>query len=230
MGIALQSLVQAGGAAHLGGGTVIALEMDDLQGRITEVLLKPGYRAVPLALEIRADPAGEQIVPHIAGGKGAVDHTVDDDDWDACGLCLAQDGFPAILGGGSEDDVIHALMDEVADGGDLPLLLLLGVVEDEAEAILGGQGLLHAAGVGVAPVALRTDLRETDDDQIVILFISGVAGGGGAAPKQAEHRQQEGDQTEFHRLSTSFSPRLRVMGSSTDTVEPLPTLLSKERP
>ena len=112
-------------------------------------------------------------------------------------------------------------MNKVADGGDLTLLLLLGIVKDQPVAVLLGQSLLHAGSVGVAPVAFRAHLRKTHHDGILI----GVGGGSrdrGAAGEGEDKEQQKTKDGSLHLEYSSFSG-MRVWGSRTDTVEPLPT-------
>ena len=90
--------------------------------------------------------------------------------------------------------------------------------------------MLHAAGVGVAPVAFRADLGEAHDDGGLVVCICRLACGRGASAKEQAQDQQQRQCAVFHRDSPSFSAKLRFMGSRMDTVEPLPAVLSKDRP
>ena len=69
-----------------------------------------------------------------------------------------QHAFPARLRDRREDNVIHVLLDEGADGLELVLLLLPGVVKQQLKAVFLAQALAHGFGVGHAPVRFRADL------------------------------------------------------------------------
>ena len=77
------------------------------------------------------------------GGIEAVvlrlDHPVHQNHRDARRPGLLKHRLPAGDVQGHEEDVVHLLLDELADGGDLVLLLLPGVLKEEAVAGLLGE-------------------------------------------------------------------------------------------
>ena len=99
-------------STSLRGGAEIALKMDDF-GVLRNVLLHPFNGDIPFISEVAADPAGEEI------RIGDFNLTVDDDHRDAGGLRFGENRIPALFRVGRKEDIIDALIDEVADGGDL---------------------------------------------------------------------------------------------------------------
>ena len=66
-------------------------------------------------------------------------HPVHQDDRNARVPGLLEHRVPARLLDGHQDNIVHLLLDEPADGGDLVLLLLPGVLKEEAVAGLLGE-------------------------------------------------------------------------------------------
>ena len=160
--------VQPGRAAQLGGGADVSLQMHDVDGLTAVALIQPLNRRVALLAEVRTDPAGKQA------WIGHLQHAVDHDHGNARRTRFGQHRVPALHGGRSQHNVVHALVDEIADGCDLPLLFLLGVIQNQAVAVFFRQGGAHALGVGVAPVALGAHLGEAHDDGISVGGFSGA--------------------------------------------------------
>ena len=105
-----------------------------------------------LCIEVRANPCGVEAVIRY------INHTVNDDNRDSSILSFLQYSVPTSLSNWSQNDVVYILLDEVTDGCDLILLLLLCVIEDELVAICLGECLLHRLGVSCTPVRLSTYL------------------------------------------------------------------------
>src|SRR5690606_33213354 len=85
-----------------------------------------------------------------------------------------------------------ALVDEAADGRDLGLLLVVGGVEDELEAVLLRERRLERLGVGGAPTRLGAGLREADGDEVVAAPAPASASAVTALCSAAGHRESNG--------------------------------------
>ena len=120
-------------------------------------------------------------------------------------------------------------MDEVADRGDLTLLLLLRVVEDQPVAVFFRKRRAHALGIGVAPVAFSAYLRKAHNDEI-ILFIRRRRLHLPAARKGCEDTNKNERKPSFFHDCSSFRKWFMQRGSRMDTAEPFPGSLSKDRP
>ena len=153
-------------AADLRGGAHRPLNVNDMQdGRVDPPLLRepaqPLAGEFSLEREVGADPRGVEVFIRLH-------HPVDDDHRDPRFLRFLQNGLPPGLRDRRDHDVIHLLLDEIADGGDLLFLLLLRVAEHQAVSVVDGERLLHRRGIGLPPVGLRADLGESDRDEIVL--------------------------------------------------------------
>ena len=122
------------------------------------------------------DPLGglpsleDEIRRDLADVKGVVvrdDAAIQKNHGDAGLLRLVQDGLPAGLDDGSQEDSVHALSDEGTDGLDLVFLLLLSVAELEVDPQLFGCGE-HGVGLRRAPATLRPDLGEAHDQGLIV--------------------------------------------------------------
>ena len=104
---------------------------------------------------------------------------------------LGQHSVPAGLHHRGQQDGVHALGDEGADGADLVFLTLLGVGHAQVDAPLLGLFTGHA-GLGGAPAGLRSDLGEADHYPIAVLPLAasgddGAGEGGDAQFEQGLH-------------------------------------------
>ena len=138
-------------AADLRRGAVCAAYMQDPK-RFTglsaahELLFQPLNEHVALRAKVRADPAGIQVF--ILRGN----LPVHEDDGDLRFLCLLKDILPSRFHDRGEDDVVDFFLDEIADGKELVLLLLLGVVKQQFKSVLLGKRRGHGLGIRRTPV------------------------------------------------------------------------------
>ena len=151
-----EDLVDAGGTVGRSGGAGGAFQDHDVDvfGGV-EVVDGPAGHAAAFLDEVTAERAD------VIDGLHAVRHTVDQQQRDLRLVDFLEDLVPAGGHDAGEEDVVHALGDEVAQGLDLVLLLLLRVVIHHLPAFLLGHGL-EAVGVGGTPVGLLADLGEAD--------------------------------------------------------------------
>ena len=183
-------LVEALGAADGGGGAHGAFDHQDVGLGAVEGLSQPLAGQHALGLAVGADEAGVQ-------GRIGAHGAVSDDDGDARILGLLQHHVPAGFLHGADHDVVHFLLDEVADSFHLSGVVVVGVHEEQLVAVLGGEGVLVVEGVGSAPVALMADLGETDGDDV-------LGGGNGEHAKRQD--QGKGNRKElFHDRPSIYS-------------------------
>ena len=149
-----------------------------------EFLFQPLNEHVALRAEVRADPAGIQVL--ILRGN----LPVHEDDGDLRLLCLLEDVFPARFHDRGEDDVVDLFLDEIADGQKLVLLLLLGVVKQQFKSVLLGKRRGHGLGIRRTPVRFGAQLGEADPDQPV-LFRAGDTSAGTQQKKQQDEESRE---------------------------------------
>ena len=211
-------LLQRRRPAQLGGGALRPLNVYDADGVLPwKCLLNPGGGPRPLRQKVRAHMGGiEILVLHIR-------HAVHQDDGDFRLPGLLEHGVPAALADGHEDNIIHLLLNEFADSGNLVLLLLPGILKEKAVSVLLGEDRLHGLRVGYPPVGLRTHLAHANHRQVLVGRIHagnrpGPAGGGKSKD------QQRHPEKPFH--VSSFSRR----GTRTVTVVPTPSRLERVRP
>ena len=165
-GVILDDLLETFLAVDGGGGTRGADELGHI-GVLTDVFHDPAACAAAFFHEVGADQGD------IEAGFGHVDGAVEEDDRDAGFLGFLQDVFKTGCDDGGEGDHVHALADEVADGLDLVFLLLLGVGERQLDVGALGGFALDGVGAGLAPVALGSDLGESDLDLGVVALGAG---------------------------------------------------------
>jgi len=159
--IVIRILLEAIGTADLSGGTGGAFDDQDVQ--LLDALelgigLQPGAGRKTFVGEFGADP-GDVLV-------GVIDRTVNHDHGDSGVLSFAQNGVPAGGDDRVDDDVIDALLDEVADRLKLSCGIVVAVHELEVEAVVLAEGGLDGVGGSGAPVGFMTDLGKTDGDQL----------------------------------------------------------------
>src|SRR5690606_16011038 len=152
-------------AVDLGTRAERALELEDLG--VGVVLLDPLAGHLALEAEVRPDPGDVGVLDR------GVDRAVDEHDGDLRVLDLLEDLVPTGLDDRGERDDVDVLVDEVAQGLDLVLLLLLGVHEDQVDAVLLGEARLDGLRVGRAPAGLGAELREADLDEVATATATG---------------------------------------------------------
>ena len=198
--LTVRDLLEALGTADGGGGAGGAL--DDQGVDLGDALglgvgLQPLAAGETLGLKVGAHP-GHILV-------GVVDGTVDDDDGDAGVLTLGQHGVPAGGDDGVDDDVVHALLNEAADGLQLGGGVVVAVDEAQLIAVLLAEHVLSGLGGGGAPVGLVAHLSEAHGDQVAAGAGAGGggvragAGGGAGAGSGRTGVAAAGSQGESHR-------------------------------
>ena len=166
------------GAADLRVSAGGAFQHDDVDlflaaAFLLKVVGQPAHHALAFLDEVSAERGGVLDVIH-AGGDA-----VEQDQRDLSLVDLFEDLVPAGGHNAGEEDVVHALGDEAAQGLHLVLLLLLAVRVDERPALLLN-GVADVVGVGGTPVGLLADLGEAD----------GQREGAGGAQNQRQSQNQ----------------------------------------
>ena len=208
----LDGLLQTGAPAQLGAGAQGALDVQDVDRpvRVLEGLLQPGRGLLSLPAEVGAHVGGiEAVVRHLDGA-------VHQNDGNPRRLGLLKHRVPAGDAQGHEEDAVHLLLDELADGGDLVLLLLAGVLKEEVIARLLREHGADGFGVGHPEAGLRPYLTDPDDQELrggLRLWLSGLPK---AAGGQQEQAQEQGNKL-FH-TGSSF-----LQGMRTLMVVPIPS-------
>ena len=182
--VARDHLAEAAAALLHGRGGERAGQFDDLQ------VLKPF--AVGLFHQERAGLAalGEEVRAHVAHVERRVfrdDEAVGQKHGDARVPRLGKHRVPALFDDGGEGDDVHLIGDEGADGLDLVLLLLLGVVVHQLHAGALG-GLLDVARVAHAPGALAAELGKAQQHRILAAIARRILRG---APRRAAAQRQK---------------------------------------
>ena len=182
-------VVESAGAADLGGGAHDALDVDD-------VVLGQGLVGQPvnggLALGVHVGDNGGHV--EVLGG---VDDAVEEDRLGAGVLGVLERGVPACGVGGGDEQVLHAILDELLRGGDL-LLVLHAVGELGGEAVLLSEGLLHVAVVGGTVAGLvRVVVDDADGDELATgaLGATVIGGRGTAATAAADESERATGET-----------------------------------
>ena len=135
--------VLKGFASHqLRCGTVGTPNMQNMKGDVLS--------ALPLQLLLQPlrcfSSLGQVVRTHKAGIEAAVFHgklPVSDDDRDSGDLRFLQDIIPAGLSNRGKNDIVNTLLDKVADGKKLILLVLFRIVKQQLKTVFFRQGFRH---------------------------------------------------------------------------------------
>ena len=166
-------LVERAGAADLGSGAHDALDVDDVVG--LEVLGSEPVNS-GLAFFGHVGDDGSDIEALVS-----VDGAVEEDDLDAGGLRVLQDGIPAGGTGSGDEQVVDLVLDELLGGSDL-LVVLQAVGEGSVIAVFLGEHGLQVLVVGGAVAGLvGVVVDDADLDERAVgsggSLSSGVGGG-----------------------------------------------------
>ena len=166
-------LVERAGAADLGSGAHDALDVDDVVG--LEVLGSEPVNS-GLAFLGHVGDDGSDIEALVS-----VDGAVEEDDLDAGGLRVLQDGIPAGGTGSGDEQVVDLVLDELLGGSDL-LVVLQAVGEGSVIAVFLGEHGLQVLVVGGAVAGLvGVVVDDADLDERAVgsggSLSSGVGGG-----------------------------------------------------
>ena len=186
--VGLDGGVQSAGAADLGGGAHDALDVDDVVG-VEALVGQPVNGGLALGVHV-GDDGG-----HVEG-LVSVDDAVEQDGLGAGVLGVLERGVPAGGVGGGDEQVLHAVLDELLSGGDL-LLVLHAVGELGGEAVLLSEGLLHVLVVGGTVAGLvRVVVDDADGDELAGIGAAAAVGRGTAATAAADESERATGETD----------------------------------